>query len=84
MTAVFRPARSFAPEFLDQVLDEHPCCQAIDAFVASMRGLGQEPIADTVRQHAALAELTPPAAELLIALVDRRTAGPREGARAER
>jgi len=66
--------RAFPNELLDDLLANHAVRQDIDVTIRTVRALGLEPRADVLRQQAAINEVEPDRAELLVALIGRRLA----------
>lgn len=63
---------SFSPAALDALLTDHDTLANVDATIATVRALGLDPRPDLLREQAAILEIGPGQAELLVALVGRR------------
>ncbi|OYW98381.1 MAG: hypothetical protein B7Z14_14940 [Bosea sp. 32-68-6] len=64
--------RAFPNELLDDLLADHTTRADVDRTIETVRALGLEPRPDVLRQQAAINEVEPDRAELVVALVLRR------------
>lgn len=64
--------RAFPNELLDDLLADHATRADVDHTIETVRSLGLEPRPDVLRQQAAINEVEPDRAELVVALVLRR------------
>jgi hypothetical protein len=62
----------YTPEALDALLADHDTLANVDETIGTIRALGLDPRPAVIRQQAALNEVEPERAELLVALIGRR------------
>ncbi|MBR3190436.1 hypothetical protein [Bosea sp. (in: a-proteobacteria)] len=62
----------YSPDTLDALLADHDTLANVDATIGTIRALGLDPRPAVIRQQAALNEVEPDRAELLVALIGRR------------
>lgn len=65
-------SRLFPNEQLDALLSDHDTRANVDKSLAVIYALGLEPRPDVIREQAAINEVAPDQAELLVALIGRR------------
>ena len=64
--------RAFPMELLDDLLADHATRVDVDRTIETVRALGLEPRPDVLREQAAVNEVEPSRAELIVALIGRR------------
>lgn len=63
---------TFPSDALDALLADHDTLANVDGTIGTIRALGLDPRPSVIRQQAALNEVEPDRAELLVALIGRR------------
>jgi hypothetical protein len=70
-----RPASQHHPDELDALLADHDVLANIDETIGVIRALGLQPRPDVIRQQAAVYDVGPERAEMLVGLIGRRLSG---------